>query len=55
LEKGAAANDGRLWPGDQILSANGRDLRFVTHEEAIEIIRNSPPQIRMLVLRDEDK
>ena len=55
LEKGAAAKDGRIWPGDQILSANGHNLRLATHDEAIEVFRNSPSQLRLVVHRDEEK
>uniref|UniRef100_A0A6Q2XQC0 Multiple PDZ domain crumbs cell polarity complex component n=1 Tax=Esox lucius TaxID=8010 RepID=A0A6Q2XQC0_ESOLU len=52
-EEGAAAKDGRLWAGDQILEVNGIDLRVATHDEAINVLRQTPQQVRLSVYRDE--
>ncbi|XP_028855679.1 inaD-like protein isoform X3 [Denticeps clupeoides] len=52
-EEGAAARDGRLWAGDQILEVNGVDLRSASHEEAIAALRQTPAKVRLTVLRDE--
>ncbi|XP_026054157.1 inaD-like protein isoform X2 [Carassius auratus] len=52
-EEGAAARDGRLWAGDQILEVNGVDLRSVDHEDAIAALRQTPAKVRLTVLRDE--
>ncbi|KAL6108566.1 patj [Pungitius sinensis] len=52
-EEGAAARDGRLWAGDQILEVNGVDLRGASHEEAIAALRHTPGTVRLTVLRDE--
>ncbi|XP_044054877.1 inaD-like protein isoform X2 [Siniperca chuatsi] len=52
-EEGAAARDGRLWAGDQILEVNGVDLRGASHEEAIAALRQTPATVRVTVLRDE--
>uniref|UniRef100_A0A9J8CKW8 PATJ crumbs cell polarity complex component n=1 Tax=Cyprinus carpio carpio TaxID=630221 RepID=A0A9J8CKW8_CYPCA len=52
-EEGAAARDGRLWAGDQILEVNGVDLRSVAHEDAIAALRQTPAKVRLMVLRDE--
>ncbi|XP_058394156.1 inaD-like protein isoform X3 [Diceros bicornis minor] len=52
-EEGAAARDGRLWAGDQILEVNGVDLRSASHEEAITALRQTPQQVRLVVYRDE--
>ncbi|XP_065101351.1 inaD-like protein isoform X3 [Paramisgurnus dabryanus] len=52
-EEGAAARDGRLWAGDQILEVNGVDLRSVAHEDAIAALRQTPSKVRLTVLRDE--
>ncbi|CAM9180792.1 unnamed protein product [Lampetra planeri] len=52
-ESGAAAKDGRLWAGDQILEVNGIDLRCATHEEAIAALRRTPATVRLIVFRDE--
>ncbi|NWT66177.1 MPDZ protein, partial [Prunella himalayana] len=66
-EEGAASKDGRLWAGDQILEAwcctiyhctlsfqvNGIDLRNATHDEAINVLRQTPQKVRLTVYRDE--
>uniref|UniRef100_UPI00398EF694 multiple PDZ domain protein isoform X10 n=1 Tax=Pristiophorus japonicus TaxID=55135 RepID=UPI00398EF694 len=52
-EEGAAAKDGRLWAGDQILEVNGIDLRVATHDEAINVLRQTPQKVRLTVYRDE--
>ncbi|XP_067893283.1 inaD-like protein isoform X3 [Heterodontus francisci] len=52
-EEGAAAKDGRLWAGDQVLEVNGIDLRNATHEEAITALRQTPQKVRLTVFRDE--
>uniref|UniRef100_A0AAY4AM35 Multiple PDZ domain crumbs cell polarity complex component n=1 Tax=Denticeps clupeoides TaxID=299321 RepID=A0AAY4AM35_9TELE len=52
-EEGAAAKDGRLWAGDQILEVNGIDLRVATHDEAINVLRQTPQRVRLTVYRDE--
>ncbi|XP_062304988.1 multiple PDZ domain protein isoform X3 [Osmerus eperlanus] len=52
-EEGAASKDGRLWAGDQILEVNGIDLRVATHDEAINVLRQTPPRVRLSVYRDE--
>ncbi|XP_031430668.1 inaD-like protein [Clupea harengus] len=52
-EEGAAARDGRLWAGDQILQVNGVDLRGATHEDAISALRQTPATVQLAVLRDE--
>ncbi|XP_006862542.1 PREDICTED: inaD-like protein [Chrysochloris asiatica] len=52
-EEGAAARDGRLWVGDQILEVNGVDLRNASHEEAITALRHTPQKVRLVVYRDE--
>ncbi|XP_018411979.1 PREDICTED: multiple PDZ domain protein [Nanorana parkeri] len=52
-EEGAASKDGRLWAGDQILEVNGMDLRNATHDEAINVLRQTPQKVRLSVYRDE--
>ncbi|KAL1023163.1 hypothetical protein UPYG_G00037170 [Umbra pygmaea] len=52
-EEGAAARDGRLWAGDQILEVNGVDLRSAAHEDAIAALRQTPAKVCLKVLRDE--
>ena len=41
-EEGAAAKDGRLWAGDQILEVCGEDLRDATHDRAIQVLVHEP-------------
>ncbi|KAL1777075.1 multiple PDZ domain protein isoform X2 [Sigmodon hispidus] len=52
-EEGAACKDGRLWAGDQILEVNGTDLRKATHDEAINVLRQTPQRVRLTLYRDE--
>ncbi|XP_078525731.1 inaD-like protein isoform X2 [Lissotriton helveticus] len=52
-EEGAAARDGRLWAGDQILEVNGVDLRSASHEDAITALRQTPQKVQLVVYRDE--
>ncbi|KAK3795857.1 hypothetical protein RRG08_026009, partial [Elysia crispata] len=52
-EDGAAARDGRLWAGDQILEVNSEDLTDATHNRALQVLRQTPPVVRMAVYRDE--
>uniref|UniRef100_A0A3Q3LDC1 Multiple PDZ domain crumbs cell polarity complex component n=1 Tax=Mastacembelus armatus TaxID=205130 RepID=A0A3Q3LDC1_9TELE len=52
-EEGAASKDGRLWAGDQILEVNGIDLRSASHDDAINVLRQTPQRVRLTVYRDE--
>ncbi|XP_016086893.1 multiple PDZ domain protein-like [Sinocyclocheilus grahami] len=52
-EEGATSKDGRLWAGDQILEVSGVDLRVATHDEAINVLRQTPQRVRLVVFRDE--
>ncbi|KAI7814196.1 putative multiple PDZ domain protein [Triplophysa rosa] len=52
-EEGAASKDGRLWAGDQILEVNGIDLRVATHDEAINVLRQTPQYVQLSIFRDE--
>lgn len=53
-DEGAAARDGRIWPGDRILQVNEHDLRSASHDDAIEVLRNSPSRVVLTVLRNEN-
>ncbi|XP_063241818.1 multiple PDZ domain protein isoform X2 [Bacillus rossius redtenbacheri] len=50
---GAAAKDGRLKPGDQILEVNSEDFRSITHSKALAALRQTPAKVKMVVFRDE--
>ncbi|XP_033636742.1 multiple PDZ domain protein-like isoform X3 [Asterias rubens] len=52
-EERAAARDGRLWPGDQLVQVNGIDLTNARHEDAISALRQSPAHVRLTVYRDQ--
>ncbi|CAG5133714.1 unnamed protein product, partial [Candidula unifasciata] len=54
-EDGAAARDGRLWAGDQILEVNGEDLTDATHNRALQVLRQTPAVVKMAVYRDESQ
>ena len=48
--KGAAADDGRLKRGDQIMAVNGESLEGVTHEQAVAILKRVKGTITLTVL-----
>ncbi|XP_040834380.1 inaD-like protein [Ochotona curzoniae] len=48
--KGAAADDGRLKRGDQILAVNGETLEGVTHEQAVAILKHQRGAVTLTVL-----
>ncbi|XP_043283004.1 membrane-associated guanylate kinase, WW and PDZ domain-containing protein 1 isoform X2 [Venturia canescens] len=50
-ENGPAAVDNRLRVGDQIIEINAINTKNMTHTEAIEIIRNGGPSVRLLIRR----
>ncbi|CAG7833479.1 unnamed protein product, partial [Allacma fusca] len=50
---GAAAKDGRLKPGDQLLSVNNEDFQNITHNKALAALRQTPTKVKMVVFRDD--
>ncbi|GCB72031.1 hypothetical protein scyTo_0006150 [Scyliorhinus torazame] len=48
--KGAAAEDGHLKRGDQIIAVNGQSLEGVTHEEAVGILKRTKGTVTLTVL-----
>ncbi|KAF7650061.1 hypothetical protein LDENG_00131750 [Lucifuga dentata] len=50
FSKGAAAVDGRLKRGDQILSVNGESLQGATHEQAVNILKKQRGTVTLDIL-----
>jgi len=48
--KGAAAAEGHLKRGDQIVAVNGRKLEGVTHEQAVSILKNAKGSIELAII-----
>lgn len=48
--QGAAADDGRLKRGDQIVAVNGEALEGVTHEQAVAILKRQKGTVTLTVL-----
>ncbi|CAG7725378.1 unnamed protein product [Allacma fusca] len=52
LVKDPALSDGRVQPGDRILSVNGQDLSGVSHADAIAFLRQCPAKVTLRLYRD---
>eukprot|EP00118_Oscarella_pearsei_P000868 m.6002 g.6002 ORF g.6002 m.6002 type:complete len:1738 (+) comp14693_c0_seq1:214-5427(+) len=50
FDHGAAAHDGQLKRGDQIVAVNGESLAGVTHEEAVQILKRCKGDIVLTVI-----
>ncbi|XP_071402920.1 multiple PDZ domain protein-like [Centroberyx affinis] len=50
FSKGAAAVDGRLKRGDQIVSVNGESLQGATHEQAVDILKKQRGTVTLDIL-----
>ena len=46
---GAAAKDGRLKPGDQILEVNSENFRDITHQKALSVLRQTPSKVSLFM------
>jgi len=49
FDSGAAASDGRLKRGDQLIAVNGVSLDAVTHEQAVNLLKNAGDTVTLLV------
>ncbi|KAK7007471.1 hypothetical protein SK128_011795 [Halocaridina rubra] len=52
LVKEPAISDGRLRPGDKIISVNNTDMCSLSHEEAIAFLRTCPDTVTLRLYRD---
>ncbi|XP_074598985.1 multiple PDZ domain protein-like isoform X2 [Brevipalpus obovatus] len=52
FDKGAAAEDGRLQRGDQIIAVNNTSLDDATHENAVEILKNVSGVVELSIIRN---
>lgn len=50
FSKGAAAEDGTLKRGDQIMAVNGESLEGLTHEQAVSILKQASGTVTLTVL-----
>lgn len=50
FDSGAAAEDGRLHRGDQIVAVNNRSLEGATHEEAVEQLKNVSGTVELTII-----
>ena len=51
LVKEPALSDGRIRPGDKLLSVNGRDMCGLTHEQAVKFLRTCPQTVVLRLYR----
>uniref|UniRef100_A0A6I8PMP4 Synaptojanin-2-binding protein n=1 Tax=Ornithorhynchus anatinus TaxID=9258 RepID=A0A6I8PMP4_ORNAN len=52
-ENGAAALDGRLQEGDKVLAVNGKDLKNLLHQDAVDLFRNAGYAVSLKVQRKD--
>ncbi|KAM9330525.1 tyrosine-protein phosphatase non-receptor type 13 [Gastrophryne carolinensis] len=52
---GPADLDGRLKPGDRLISVNSISLEGVSHQAALEILQTSPEDVTLLVSQPKEK
>ena len=50
FSRGAAAAEGSLKRGDQIVAVNGKSVEGVTHEEAVSMLKNAKGTIELHVI-----
>ena len=51
--RGAAAKDGRMRRGDQILAVNGQSLIAIPHEEAVNLLKQARGEVTLTILPAE--
>eukprot|EP00055_Hartaetosiga_balthica_P000575 m.136953 g.136953 ORF g.136953 m.136953 type:complete len:1199 (-) comp11084_c0_seq1:201-3797(-) len=51
IEGGSAARDGKLMDGDRIIEVNGNSCEDVTHDQAVALLQENTPTIKLVVSR----
>ena len=52
-QEGPAARSGRVHPGDRIIAINGQSLEGMPHHVAVELIRNSPSHVQLVLSQNK--
>ena len=55
LVKEPALSDGRIQPGDKLLSCNGVELAEFSHQELISFLRQAPEENQLTLYRDASR
>lgn len=50
-----ADRDGRIRKGDRVISINGRNLKGITHRDALEILKAPRPEVVLVISREKDE
>uniref|UniRef100_A0A672HFQ7 Tyrosine-protein phosphatase non-receptor type 13 n=1 Tax=Salarias fasciatus TaxID=181472 RepID=A0A672HFQ7_SALFA len=51
IPKGAAELDGRIQKGDRVVAVNGKSLEGATHQQAVEVLRDTGQTVHLLMER----
>ncbi|XP_075899666.1 tyrosine-protein phosphatase non-receptor type 13 isoform X4 [Nelusetta ayraudi] len=51
IPKGAAELDGRIQKGDRVVAVNGKSLEGATHQQAVEVLKDTGQSVRLLLER----
>ena len=54
MSAGIAAKDGRLLPGDRLVTINGKDLAGHTHAAVLQMITDAPKDCHLTIWRDPE-
>lgn len=52
LVREPALSDGRIRPGDKIVAVDGAPLSPMSHEEAVQLLRQCGPTVKLRLYRD---
>ncbi|KAL5966534.1 hypothetical protein TSMEX_005737, partial [Taenia solium] len=51
---GLAEEDGQIQPGDRLLQVNGQELDNVTHDAAVQLLRNAGTHVHLVLVRPRE-